>query len=230
MKPTKVIALFILFVFPTPWSVKAHEPHIGSGIFGTTRLSMLIEQLELTDEQAAAVQDVLVASKEAIEKVGESHGLQREDMRKVHREMKKLREQYPEKLAAILDHEQLQALRTEIFANGPFRFMQLPEDEKLVSLQNLLRLSEETANQVAAILEEGKLQYAKILEDLGLNPALMTAFQQEMVTCRKEMAKSLSEVLSEKQMQQFEGLRNQMRLRDRDLTIRSGIRVNCYEA
>lgn len=230
MKPTKVIALIILFVFLTAWSVKAHEPHIGNGIFGTTQLSMIIEQLELTDEQTAAVQDILATSKEAMEKIGESHGLQRGDMRKVHREMKKFREQYPEKLAAILDHEQLQALHKEIFANGPFRFMQLPEEEALASLQNLLWLSKETANQVAAILEDGKMQHVKILEDLGLNPALMMAFQQDMATCRKEMAKSLSEVLSENQMKKFEELRNQMKLRNRDLTIHSWIRVNCYDA
>ncbi len=220
MKPTKVIVHIILFVFLTAWSVKAHEPHIGNDIFGTTQLSMIIEQLELNDGQTAAVQDILTTSKEAMEKIGESHGPQREDMRKVHREMKKFREQYPEKLTAILDHEQIQALRTEILDNGLFRFMQLPEEEKLASLQNLLWLSEETANQMAAILEEGKMQYAKILDDLGLNPALMTAFQQEVVTCRKEMEKSLSEVLSEKKM----------KLRSRDLTSRSGIRVNYYEA
>lgn len=230
MKPAKFTAFIILFVFLTARNVKAHEPYIGSGIFGAKQLDMMQEQLELTDEQATVVQNILAVNKEAMKQIAEEHGLQRGDMRKVHREMKKSREQYPEKLAAILDHEQLQALRKEIFANGPFRFIQLSEEEKLASLQNFLGLSKEIANQVAAILEEGKMQHAKILEDLGFNPALMIAFQQDMATCRKEIEKSLSEVLSEKQMKKFEELRNQMKLRNRDLTIHSWMRVNCYDA
>lgn len=230
MKSVKFITLIISLVFLMAWSVTAHESDIGNGFFGAKQLSMLQKQLELTGEQATVVQDILVASKEAMEKIVEGHGLQREEMRKVHGELKKFREQDLEKLAVILDHEQFQALREEIFTNGPFGFMQLPEKEKLAYLQNLLGFSEEKVNQVTVILGEGKVKREKILEDLGLNPALMMTFQQDMVNCRKEMEMSLREALSEKQMKQLEGLRNQMKPRSRDLTIHSWIKVNCYGA
>lgn len=231
MKSNKLTVLMVLIVCLTAWGVTAYEPDVDNSFFDEERqLSMIQEQLALTDEQTVAVQGIVAAAKEAMAEIIISHGLHWGDMRKMHQELKKFSKQDLGKLAAILNRRQLQALRKEILANGSIGFMPLAEKEKLTCLQKILGLSDEKATQVATILEQGEVQREKVLESLDLNSALMMAFYQDMTNCKREMTKGLSEVLAEKQIDQFEWLGNQMNLKADDLTIHSCTKENCYDA
>lgn len=230
MKPGQLIVPIILVIFLMAWGVIAHEPYAGNIPSAAKQMSMIREQLALTDEQAVAVQDILAVGKEAMEGIIASHGLQRRDMRKMQGELKKFREQGLEKLAAILDQKQLRILDEEIFASGPLGFMQLSEKEKRNCLQDILEVSEEKVNQVATVLDDGRVQREKALENLGLNHPMMMAFHQDVAVYQKEMKKSLSELLSEKQMERFEEFSDQMNQRNRNMTIQSWSKGNRYDA
>jgi DNA-binding MarR family transcriptional regulator len=172
---------------------------------------MLQEQLDLTNEQATVVQEILIDGQETITEIIGNYGLQRSDMRMVRREMSKVRQQYPEKLTAVLDEEQLQTLLQEIFAIGPLEFLSSGKDEKLVLVQDLLGLSEEKAGLVVTILEEGEMQRQKVLENSGFNPLDMVALRLDITEHSQNLKRNLYEILNSEQMEQFEKLSSRIR-------------------
>ena len=214
MKSGKLTALTILVIFLTSWSAPAHEAQAGNKYFCAGHLAMMQEQLDLTDEQASVMQEILAGGQETIDEIFASHGLERGDLRMMRQEMRKFRRLGTERLGTIMDQEQLQILHQEIFENGPLEFMQLPEDEKLALVQDFLGLNEEEGSQVAAILEEGRVQRENVLESSGFNPEQMMSLRQDMTNHREELKKSLSEILSNEQMEQFEELSSRMQLRN----------------
>lgn len=211
MKLNKPFFLAMFAVFVTAWSAAIREPQASNSDFCAGQLNMLQEQLDLTDEQATVVQEILVDGQETITEIIGNYGLQRSDMRMVHREMSKFRQQNPEKLTAVLDEEQLQTLLQEIFAIGPLEFFSSRKDEKFVLIQDLLGLSEEKAGLVVTILEEGEMQRQKALENSGFNLFDMVALRQDMAEHRQNLKRNLYEILNSEQMEQFEKLSSRIR-------------------
>ncbi len=211
MKLCKPFFLAMLAVFVTAWSAASREPQAGNNYFCAGQLNMLQEQLDLTDEQATDVQEILVDGQETITEIIGNYGLQRSDMRMVRREMSKFRQQNPEKLTAVLDEEQLQTLLQEIFAIGPLEFLSSGKDEKFVLVQDLLGLSEEKAGLVVTILEEGEMQRQKVLENSGFNPLDMVALRLDITEHRQNLKRNLYEILNSEQMEQFEKLSSRIR-------------------
>jgi len=211
MKLSKPFFLAMLAVFVAAWSAAIRESQASNNYFCAGQLNMLQEQLDLTDEQATVVQEILVDGQETITEIIGNYGLQRSDMRMVRREMSKSRQQNPEKLTAVLDEEQLQTLLQEIFAIGPLEFLSSGKDEKFVLVQDLLGLSEEKAGLVVTILEEGEMQRQKALENSGFNPFDMVALRQDITEHRQNLKRNLYEILNSEQMEQFEKLSSRIR-------------------
>ena len=215
MKPGKLIALTTLAIALTAWGVTAYEPQTGNEFFYGSHQGMMQEQLDLTDEQADAVQEILVDGQETLTILFEHHGLEYKNVRRMRREMVKFRQQNLKKLTTILNEEQFQILHQEIFNNGPLAFMLLPEEERIVHMQELLGLSDEDACLVAAILEDGEGQRDNLLDNAGVNPIEMEVLRQDMASRREELKESLREILNDEQMEQVDEFSSRMKLWNR---------------
>ncbi len=172
---------------------------------------MLFIQLALSEEQADSVREIFADEKEVMSLLFARHGLEYQDMQQLRREMKIFRTQSPEKLSAVLNHEQRLILRREIIASGPLEFLQLSEEGKFAFVQGILELSSDDAALVAAILDENTLHRENLLYDLGFNPVEMIALRQDMENHCQELNQSLSEILDEEQMEQLETLSSAMK-------------------
>jgi len=206
MKRAKLITLIILAVFLMARVAFANEPFTGKGRFGDEYLDRIQEQLDLTEEQAISVQEIFTGGKHDMAELFEKHGLERSEVRILRQELAKFRQEPFENLKTELSQEQLLTLRNEIMKDGALNFILLPEEEKLIRIQHSLEISEDQANRVVPLLEEGRSERENVLENLGLNIEQMIVIQQDMATHREEMKNSLSTVLNVQQMDQFEEL------------------------
>ncbi len=207
MKLSICIPLVIIVVSLAAWSATAHESYVGKGRDGSRHLSMLKEELNLTDEQVIAVQEVFADRKKVMADIIAEHGLKKQDLRNMRHQLRKFHQQGRKKLAGMLNNEQQRALRENIFQNEPMKFMELSTEEKLARLQIDLGLNVEEAGAVLDVLAEGRAYHDDVLIDAGLDLAQIQAFQQDMASQREDMKHNLANVLSEEQMVLFRELR-----------------------
>ncbi len=203
MTPVKLNAVLMLTILLLSWNALDRKAQAGNGYSCFGPVTMLQEQLDLSDEQVAAMQEIFTDHHRAMLATAADQGLEQGNLQGMRREMATFRQQGLIELAAILGQEQLQLLRTEILESSPLQFRQLSEEEKLVRVQNGLGISEEEARQVAAILEQSMGQRGKVLQDAGVNLEQMMAIRRQMSEQRLELIEELSTVLDEEQQQRF---------------------------
>lgn len=214
MQTGRITTLSILVIFLTGWSAVGRETQSGRTCCCAGQLAEIEQQLELTDDQASALQHIVAGRQEDRDAIFTDHGLERGDLLALQQKMSSFSRQVRARLATVMDQEQLQILHQEIVENGPLEFMQLPKDEKVARLQDFLGLSEEEGGQVAAILEEGRAQRRKLLQASAVNPAHLLSLRRDMAAFRAELQKSVREILSPEQMEQFEERRRRIPLRE----------------
>jgi hypothetical protein len=171
---------------------------------------MLQIVLALTDEQTTVVNEIVADNRKKMAEILENSSLTRQDLGLLHGITNKFTQTGTENLAAIFNKQQLQILHREVSNKSPLGYIVLSAREKLNLLKNALPMDKEQTHLVTTLIAHETTKQGIVLENLDLNPEEILAFHEAMDTQREEMLEKLSTVLSEKQLELFMRIKDQM--------------------
>lgn len=162
---------------------------------GTMKLDRMTEELQLSEEQAQAVKQIMEERQEAFRALHQTEG----DWKDKRARMEALRAQTREKLASVLNADQMQRMEAMMERRGDRRD---EAKDRIGKLREELQLSDEQSQAVHRIME----QQREKMHTLFKSGEDRSTIRAKMDSLRTETHELLAAVLNEEQMARMEQL------------------------